>query len=122
MSFSVFDASSALRRLAEPRPVGDSVKAAILRASRKVKWPYSRVRDIWYRDPRIKISAGECDQLRSHLDKLKLDLCRQNLTQAELLKKAINNNDLNGIRIHDELKVALDAISAVLDNIDSQHS
>lgn len=35
------------------------VKARLRSASRKLGWAYSRVRDAWYADPRIRISADE---------------------------------------------------------------
>lgn len=40
--------SQALKELAEPRPVGDSVKAAIVRAARVAGLPYPRSFNIWY--------------------------------------------------------------------------
>lgn len=48
---------------AEPRPVGDSVKAAIGRSAKRLKWSYTRTRDIWYGDAR-RIDVREMDALR----------------------------------------------------------
>jgi hypothetical protein len=60
---SITEAQSLVRRCAEPGPAGESVKAAIGRASRRLDLPYSRTRDIWYGDAR-RIDAGEMDRLR----------------------------------------------------------
>jgi hypothetical protein len=60
---SLEEAQHLVRRCAEPRPAGDLVKAAILRASRRLGFPVSRTRDIWYGDAR-RIDAEEMDQLR----------------------------------------------------------
>ncbi|WP_170246039.1 hypothetical protein [Methylobacterium gnaphalii] len=59
-----------IRDLAEPRPVGDTVKAAITRASRAVSaflqepMSYGRAEDIWRREAR-RIDAAEMDALRA---------------------------------------------------------
>lgn len=58
------EASSLVRRIAEPVPAGDSVKAAIGRASRRLNWGFCRVRSLWYADPRTKVSGDELNQLR----------------------------------------------------------
>jgi hypothetical protein len=59
------EASYLVRRVAEPRPAGDSAKAAILRAWRRLAgWSHNRVKDVWYSDHRISISAEEIEQLR----------------------------------------------------------
>jgi hypothetical protein len=63
------EASSLLRRVAEPRPVGDSVKAAISRAARRVSrfmahpMTHGRAEDIWRQEARI-IRAEEMDAIR----------------------------------------------------------
>lgn len=43
-----FETARELRRLAEPKPEGDRVKAAIQRAARRVKFTYWRTYDLWY--------------------------------------------------------------------------
>jgi hypothetical protein len=54
-----------LRKLAEPAVPGESVKALLLRISRKLPTLSSgRVRSIWYRDQRLKISAEELIELK----------------------------------------------------------
>ena len=61
-----------LHEIAEPRPVGDSVKAAITRAARAVnvflgdreKLSYGRAEDLWRREAR-RIDAHELDAIRA---------------------------------------------------------
>jgi hypothetical protein len=57
------EASVLVRRVAEPRTVGDSVKSAISRAARRLGWQFSRTKDIWYANAR-RIDAAELDALR----------------------------------------------------------
>ena len=58
-------ARNTLRRIAEPAVPGESVKSLLLRVSRKLPTiSYGRVRGIWYRDKRLKISADELNELR----------------------------------------------------------
>ena len=57
------EAMIVVRRCAEPRPAGDSVKAAIRRASKRLEISFSRTREIWYGDAR-RIDAAEMDRLR----------------------------------------------------------
>lgn len=67
---TVAQASQLLRDLAEPRPVGDTVKAAITRAARAVSavrqepMSYGRAEDIWRREAR-RIDAAEMDAIRA---------------------------------------------------------
>ena len=60
---SVAEASVLIRKVAEPRPIGDSVKAAIRRAAKALGFNFSRAKDIWYEDAR-RIDAHEMDALR----------------------------------------------------------
>jgi hypothetical protein len=62
--FSEMQASELVRLVAEPRPVGDSVKAAISRAARRLGWSPTRTKSIWYEEAH-RIDASEVDQLRS---------------------------------------------------------
>lgn len=57
------DAMRIVQLAAEPRPVGDSVKAAIGRAAKRLRWSYTRTRDVWYGDAR-RIDVREMDALR----------------------------------------------------------
>jgi hypothetical protein len=60
---AVAEAAFRLRRIAEPRPVGDRVKAAIDRAARRVGLPVSRVENLWYGEARA-VRAEEMDAIR----------------------------------------------------------
>jgi hypothetical protein len=55
--------SKALKELAEPRPVGDTVQSAIVRASRAAGIPYPRAFNIWYRRAR-RIDAHEAEAIQ----------------------------------------------------------
>jgi hypothetical protein len=60
---AVAEAAFRLRRIAEPRPVGDRVKAAIDRAAKRVGLPTQRVENLWYGEARI-VKAEEMDAIR----------------------------------------------------------
>ena len=60
----ISDAMRMVRIAAGPRLVGDSIKAAIGRAARKLGWSFTRTRDIWYGDAR-RLDANEMDALRA---------------------------------------------------------
>src|ERR1700688_4362232 len=79
---SIDEAQALVRRCAEPRPAGDSVKAAIRRASQRLEIPFSRTRDIWYGDAR-RIDAEEMDRLRREAEKAELT---QAVAAIEFLK------------------------------------
>lgn len=67
---TIVQASRMMRDLAEPRPVGDTVKAAITRAARAVSsalqepMRYGRAEDIWRQEAR-RIDAAEMDAIRA---------------------------------------------------------
>ena len=44
-------------------PTYGSVKARINRCARHLKWSPSRVRDVWYADPRVSLKAEELKQI-----------------------------------------------------------
>lgn len=60
---SVAEASTLIRKAAEPRPVGDSVKSAIRRAAHRLGLTFTRAKNIWYGEAR-RIDAHEMDALR----------------------------------------------------------
>jgi hypothetical protein len=60
---SIDEAQTIVRRCAEPRLPGGSIKAAIRCASRRLEFSFTRTRDIWYGDAR-RIDAAEMDRLR----------------------------------------------------------
>lgn len=61
---STVQAAALIKRVADPRPSGDSVKAAIGRAARRLGWTWNRAKDVWYADARISISADEMQDLK----------------------------------------------------------
>lgn len=61
-----FTYSDALKELAEPRPVGDLVKAAIGRAARITGLTYTRAFDVWYGKAR-RIDADEAHRIEQAL-------------------------------------------------------
>lgn len=64
VSAIAIETAKALRRLAEPRPVGDRVKAAIGRAARKAGLSYWRTFDLWYAKAH-RIDAVEVERIRA---------------------------------------------------------
>lgn len=75
---SVNEASLLVRNVAEPRLVGDSVKAAITRAARRLGFSITRTKDIWYGDAR-RIDADEMDRLRTEAARAEADELKQRL-------------------------------------------
>lgn len=63
VSALVLEAAQSLRRLAEPVPAGDKVKAQITRAARAAGLSYWRAFDLWYGKAR-RIDAHELDAIR----------------------------------------------------------
>lgn len=67
---SLNEAAGLLRELAGTRRADESMKAVLRRVRRRLAdWKPSRVRDIWYRDPRVKLRAGEIEQLRTLVER-----------------------------------------------------
>jgi hypothetical protein len=63
------EASSLLRQVAGNRRADESKKAVLRRLGREVKdWTASRIKDVWYRDPRVRIRADEVEYLRALVD------------------------------------------------------
>jgi hypothetical protein len=79
---SIEEAQTIVRQCAEPRPAGDQVKAAILRASRRLRPPFNRTKDIWYGQAR-RIDAEEMDRLRREAENTKL---AHAITETEVLR------------------------------------
>ena len=83
---SVEFVQDALRQHIAPPGSGVNVGSRIRLASRRLKWGYSRTRDAWYADPRVKISA---DELRQVEETTGLRYGRQELRSIEqLISKA----------------------------------
>ena len=75
----------ALRNHIAPPSIG-SVKARLRLASRRLGWTYNRVRDAWYADPRISISA---DEIRKIEEQTGLRYGREELrTITEIINRA----------------------------------
>lgn len=68
---AVAEAAFRLRRIAEPRPVGDRIKPAIERAAKRAGLPTQRVENLWYGEARV-VRAEEMDAIR------RADEARQN--------------------------------------------
>ncbi|MBP1091922.1 hypothetical protein [Bradyrhizobium diazoefficiens] len=60
------EASSLIRQLAGDGCAGESVKSILRRLARRLKnWKPSRIKDVWYADPRVAIRGEELEQLRA---------------------------------------------------------
>ncbi|MGJ5022349.1 hypothetical protein [Bradyrhizobium oligotrophicum] len=60
------EASALLRQIAGRRHADESVKGVLRRLQRKLSdWSPGRIKDVWYRDPRIRVRAEEVEQLRA---------------------------------------------------------
>jgi hypothetical protein len=104
---SIDEARALIRQCAEPRKVGELVKEAIFRASRRLEMPISRARDIWYGDAR-RIDAEEMDRLRRGAEEAEL---AQALAALEFLKnRAVASSSDQAIT---KLRAALLAFSAI---------
>jgi hypothetical protein len=66
------EARNLVRHCVEPRPVAESTKGAIRRASQLLNLSFSRTKDIWYGDPRLRIDAMEMDAIRQVADQAEL--------------------------------------------------
>lgn len=84
----VLEMRAIVRRAGEPWQPGDSVKAALRRAARKLGLSYRRTKTFWYGEP-CSVRAVEADRLRAvdlallreQRNRLEADL---NLTEARL--------------------------------------
>jgi hypothetical protein len=79
--------SQALQELSEPRPVGDTIQSAIVRASRITGIPYPRTFNIWYRRAR-RIDAHEAQAIEAALNHKREEEARNELhdLRTRLLK------------------------------------
>jgi len=77
----------ALKELAEPRPVGDTIPQAIVRACRATGIEYARAFNIWYRRAR-RIDAHEAQAIQAALDQKREEKARNELhdLRTRLLK------------------------------------
>jgi hypothetical protein len=84
------DATEALKELAEPRPAGDPVKAAVERAARRVRshlqtaeFIYSRAYEIWYGRAR-RIEPFEAEAITAALQQKREHDARNELHDLKL--------------------------------------
>ncbi len=79
--------SQAMKELAEPRPVGDSVKAAIVRVARITGIPYPRAFNVWYGRAR-RIDAHEARQIEQAIQNKREEEARNEIhdLRTRLLK------------------------------------
>lgn len=64
-SVALSEASNLIRQLAGDGCPGESVKSIFWRLGRQLKnWKPSRIKDVWYADPRVAIRGEELEQLR----------------------------------------------------------
>lgn len=82
------EAASLLRSVAEPRPVGDTVKEAINRAARLTGLRYGRAEDIWRQEART-IRADEMDRIRRAAEKKLVREARDEFGELELRIKRL---------------------------------
>lgn len=106
---SIAEGQALVRRCAEPRPAGDQVKAAVLRASRLLKFPFSRTRSIWYGEAR-RIDANEMDRLRQ--EAAKADLARAAHSIEVLRSRVLGSNSAASGHVTAALTAALHALGA----------
>lgn len=109
---SVEFVQSALRERVAPPSIG-SVKARLRLASRRLGWSANRVKDAWYADARISISA---DELRDIEETTGLKYARQELSQID---SAISRAEalLDGPEAH-IIRPLVDAIRALARSFD----
>ena len=79
-----YEAAILVKRIAEPRQVGDSVKAAVMRSAQRLGWKPSRTREIWYARAR-RIDAEEMDELR--------ELAAKEAARYEAIARAMEHTD-----------------------------
>ncbi|MCW2112494.1 hypothetical protein QIH87_14180 [Bradyrhizobium elkanii] len=60
------EAADLLRQIAGTRHADESIKGVLHRLQRKLTgWSAGRIRDVWYRDERVRLRAEEVEQLRA---------------------------------------------------------
>ena len=101
MSSVANEAGLLVRRVAEPRPIGDSIKAAIVRTARRLGFSYTRTRDIWYGNAR-RIDAAEMDRLREYAGRREAQIAIENMV---VLRERLASTDA---RFHSTTIAALD--------------
>jgi hypothetical protein len=96
------EARHLVHRCAEPRPVGDSIKAAIYRSAKRLGFTFSRTRDLWYANAR-RIDAWEMDRLRERAAGAEI---KQAMAGLEILRNRLSQMPSPACR---ELVAGIDA-------------
>ena len=82
--------SGLVREAAEPRPAGDSVKAALRRAATVLRMPDRRVRRHWYAEPDLNVNAAEYLETRRRIDDKRrrdIERLRSQLEAIEVMRR-----------------------------------
>jgi hypothetical protein len=106
---TIAEAQRLVRRSAEPRPVGDSVKQAINRASRRLGFDPGRTRKLWYGNTQ-RVDAHEMDLLRSCAAAAQLDGAVESLKGIRTHLSARNTPESK------QIIAGIDATLRALDN------
>ena len=90
---SSVEAARMMRALAPPTE-GANIKARIAKAARALGWGHSRAKDVWYADPRVRVSATEMDALRRKAKQEATDNAdRLEIARLERLAAAMEQTD-----------------------------
>lgn len=108
------EAASILRELAEPRPVGDQVKAALRRVARITGMTPVRTKALWYGEAR-RIDAEELDTLRAVRARREAEHRREAMGKLVAIGEALDQAAAAGTASLDRESVArfLDMLRAV---------
>lgn len=128
VSAAVIEASRLLRVLAEPPSIGDTIKAQLSRAARRIPfWSYRRVKAVWYGEVH-SIDADDLEALRA-LAKQKMKAaedaaCDEYSTlvaRIQRLERYLASQDADFHRPEiDGLRVAIDGSRRVGRSVDRQ--
>lgn len=115
-SSEISDAMRLVRLAAEPRIVGDSIKAAVNRAARTLGFTPTRTRDLWHGNAR-RIDSREMDALRAVERRQNLRFLesgyRKHVEQLAALRARLQSRDAEFHRPD------IEAISFLLDELQS---
>lgn len=110
------EAMRLVKLAAEPRHVGDSVKAAIRRAARILGWTEGRTSDVWYGEA-CRIDSREMDALRAVERKQNIRTIegdyRKHIEQLSALRARLQSRDA------DFHRADIEAISFLLNELQS---
>ena len=81
-----------VREAAEPRPAGDSAKAARQRAARVLRMPERRLRRFWYREPDVTVGASEYLETRRRIEEKRRREIERLRTQLAVIEAQRRDN------------------------------